>query len=321
MVDDRVRYFLESKRGQGYDELLLKRTEVPFRLPARLKFARPPSEPNARVLGTLKVEEGRLVFDVSAIEMLPADLDRLESEVGKLRPDDFQGRRAWALWAERRGKELNDPKLEARGVALEGEALWIEAEPARRRQPGPGRPVGRRGRSPRRRAMPWPIEGSATGSPEPTTPAELDALARQIEATLPASADPKAAGRRRLDLGSTPTPGTPPPPTATPPSRPGRARPPAPGRHHPAVAGEASRGQARRRGEPRRRRPRTRLPDRPELADRLRQRGLDEAEARVAVDAAIRGRGAGPDVPRAGAGRPGPSALPDLARPTAARTA
>ena len=75
----------------------------------------------------MKVEDGRLVFDVSAIELLPNDLDRLDKEVAKLRPDDFQGKRAWALWAERRGKELNDPKLEARGVVLEGEALWLEA--------------------------------------------------------------------------------------------------------------------------------------------------------------------------------------------------
>lgn len=96
VVDDRVRFFLESKRGQGYDELVLKRTEVPFRLPPRLKFARSPSEPNARVMGTLKLDEGRLVFEVLAIEMLPADLTRLDREIVRLRPDDFAAKRAWA---------------------------------------------------------------------------------------------------------------------------------------------------------------------------------------------------------------------------------
>ena len=51
VVDDRVKFFLETRRGQGYDHLVLKRTEVPFLLPARLRSARPPSEPTAVARG------------------------------------------------------------------------------------------------------------------------------------------------------------------------------------------------------------------------------------------------------------------------------
>ncbi len=192
VVDDRVRYFLESKRGQGYDELMLKRTDVPFKLPARLKFARSPSEPNARVQGTLKVVDGRLTCEVTAIEMLPGDLERLDRELKKLRPEDWQGQRTWALWAERRGKELNESKLEARGVVLEGEALWLEAARPDADNLGlaarsSGRPIPESVRN----ALAH--RGFRDRLAKASASDEYEALARQVEGMLPASADPKAA--------------------------------------------------------------------------------------------------------------------------------
>ena len=71
--------------------MLLKRTDVLFRLSPRLRFSRPPSEQNARVRGVLKVEEGRWTCDVTAIDLLPADLERVDGEVARLRADDFAG--------------------------------------------------------------------------------------------------------------------------------------------------------------------------------------------------------------------------------------
>ena len=280
VVDDRVRFFLESKRGQGYDELVLKRTEVPFRLPPRLKFARSPSEPNARVMGTLKLDEGRLVFEVLAIEMLPADLTRLDREIVRLRPDDFAAKRAWALWAERRGKELNDPKLEARGVELEGEALWTEAS----------RPeadnLGLAAKS-ARRPIPESLRnalahrGFLDRLAKATTPAELDALARQVESTLPASADPKAStGSDQATLDAYAKD-----PAATYRDASDAARAALDRR----LLAEILQRSLERQVEAR---PmdasklaevaRERLPDRPEFAERLRRQGLAEAESRVA---------------------------------------
>ena len=191
LVDDRIRYFLESRRGLGYDEFFLRRTEVPFRLPARLKFNRAPTEPNARVRGTLRTEEGRLFFDVSAIELLPPDIDRLEKEVARLKPEEFPKKRAWALWAERRGKELNDIKLEARGLALEIEAFWLEADRPNadalaireRNESRPIPPEMRNALAHRGLRSSFNIAASSD---------DLETLARQIETLLPRSSDFKA---------------------------------------------------------------------------------------------------------------------------------
>lgn len=280
VVDDRVRYFLESKRGQGYDELLLKRTEVPFRLPSRIRYARPPSEPNARVVGTLRADQGQLFVNVSAIEMQPNDLDRLEKEVGKLRPGDSEGKRTWALWAERRGKELNDAKLEARGVVLEGEALWSEAE----RPDADGLALATRSAS---RPIPEAVRnalahrGFRDRLARSKTPDELDALARQIEVTLPAAADPKAAAIADSTWADAYA------------KDPAAAYRDAPGPVRAALdrrlLADALQRSLEKRVEaapgesgPLADRARTMLPDRPEFAERLRQRGLGQAESKVA---------------------------------------
>jgi hypothetical protein len=280
VVDDRVRYFLESKRGQGYDELMLRRTDVLFKIPGRLKFSRSPSEPNVRVQGTLKVIEGRLTCEVSAIEMLPNDLTRLEGELRKLRPEDWQGQRTWALWAERRGKELNESKLQARGVALEGEALWLEAAQADADNLGlAARSSGRPIPDSLRNALAH--RGFRDRFSKATTPDEWEALARQVEAMLPASADPKAAVEVEPSLLDA------------------YAKDPA-SAYRDAPAGARASLDRRLLADAIQRslekqleaRPidaaklaevaRDRLPDRPALVDRLGRQGLVEAEARVA---------------------------------------
>jgi hypothetical protein len=279
VVDDRLRYFLESRRGQGFDQFLLKRTDVLFRLPPRLKFPRSPSEPNARVLGTLKSEDGRLVFDVSAIELLPTDSERLDRELAKIRPEDYQSRRNWALWAERRGKELNDSKLEARGVVLEGEALWLEASRPDADNLGlVARSVGRPIPESVRNALAH--RGFRDRFGKATTSAEFDALARQIEAALPASAGSKPSA----DIDSTWLKAY-----AKDPAEAYRDAPEAVQaafdrrlladtiqrsleRQLEASPTDAAR-LAEIAGE--------RLPERPELADRLRRQALVESEGRV----------------------------------------
>lgn len=281
VVDDRIRYFLESKRGQGYDELMLKRTDVPFLLPTRLKFGRSPSEPNARVQGTLKLVDGRLSVEVSAIELLSNDMDRLDRELKKLRPDDWKGQRGWALWAERRGKELNDAKLEARGVKLEGEALWLEASRPDADNLGlaarsSGRPIPEAVRN----ALAH--RGFRDRFAKATSVDDFEALARQVEAVLPKASDPK--------LGSV---------EVEPSVLDAYAKEPAEAyRDAPAEArasldrrllADAIQRSLEKQLEVRpidaarlAEAARERLPDRPALVDRLGRQGLAEAEARVA---------------------------------------
>ena len=191
IVDDRIRYFLESKRGQGYDELILKRTEIPCHLLAGSRFARPPSDPNAVVRGTLKAVDGRLIIEVFTLSLQPNDIDRLDHEIRRFRPDNFAELRKWAGWAERRGRELNDPKLEAKGVGLETDAFWIEAH-----RPG-GDPIAVADRAADRPIPPEIREavyhrGFRQAEAQATTPVALDDLARRFEKLFPRSIEPKS---------------------------------------------------------------------------------------------------------------------------------
>ena len=197
IVDDRIRYFLESKRGQGFDELILKRTDVPCRLGVGSRFLRTPSEPNAVVRGTLKQVDGRLLLDVLTLELQPNDIARLDHEISRLRPGDFADLRKWALWAERRGLELSDAKLEAKGIALETDALWMEAG-------RPGADVVALADQAENR--PVPVEtrealyhrGLRQAAERATTAPVLDSLARRAQTIFPRAIEPKAATAQTL---------------------------------------------------------------------------------------------------------------------------
>jgi tetratricopeptide (TPR) repeat protein len=132
VVDDRVRYFQPGPRGprgqSTLDELLLKRTDVIFKLPPGLRPEHPPREPAARVTGVMRSDPRGLYCDVTRLEMKPNDLDRLEFEVKRLDPGDSAARSNWATWAERRARDFGDDKLAARARAIETEALLIDVD-------------------------------------------------------------------------------------------------------------------------------------------------------------------------------------------------
>ena len=278
VVDDRIRFFLESRRGQGFDELVLKRTEVPFRLAAGSRLTRTPAEPNAVVRAVLKMVDGRLIGDVVTLELLPNDLDRLDREVARTRSDDFASKRTWALWAERRGRELNDPKLVTRGEVLEGEALWLEAN-----RPGADAVVLADGSL--NRPIPKVFRdalyqrGFRALEAQATNPDTLDDLAKRVQTAVPRATEPIAG------LGPRPLNADPDPATA----------------YRAAAADEQARMDrrlltdiiekslhARLAANPSRAtaladESARALPDRPAVAENLRQRGLAEAERGVAT--------------------------------------
>jgi hypothetical protein len=132
VVDDRVRYFQPGPKGpkgqSTLDELLLKRTDVLFKIPPGLRPEHPPREPAVRVTGVMRSDPRGLYCDVTKLEMKPNDLDRLDTEVKRLDPGDSSGRSTWASWAERRAKDFGDEKLAARARAIETEALLIDVD-------------------------------------------------------------------------------------------------------------------------------------------------------------------------------------------------
>jgi hypothetical protein len=128
VVDDRVSFFVQSRMGRYFDELYLKRSQVVFRLPPALRTEQNPRIAAVRVQGVLKKEGDLWVCDVVSLDPLPPDLDRVNRGVSALTPLDSEGRAAWARWAEHRGKAFDDPALRKRARELEGEAIRIEAE-------------------------------------------------------------------------------------------------------------------------------------------------------------------------------------------------
>ena len=154
--------------ARGYDELYLKRTNVVFRLPPRCgqRARRGPCRSSFRAVWAGK--PGQLVCDVITLKSLPNDLDRLDQAVSALAARDFENRKAWAAWAETRGKAFKDNALLQRARSLEAEALRVEAEQKRVTVDAPrnGWPWRRKhvvGTSPSPSPRPWPTRPSRPG--------------------------------------------------------------------------------------------------------------------------------------------------------------
>ena len=130
VIDDRVRFY-QYHAGRGYDELYLKRPNVVFRLPARLRPEGLPRPTPVVVQGRLARDQDQLVCDVVTLKSLPNDLDRLAQAIRALPARDFENRKAWAAWAETRGKAFKDNALIQRARSLEAEALQLEGEQKR----------------------------------------------------------------------------------------------------------------------------------------------------------------------------------------------
>lgn len=199
-VDDRVRLF-QFHPGEGYDELFLKRCpEITFSIPKNLREERPQA-PAVKVRGVLRREGDRLRVDVTGLELLTADLDRLNRAVATLPRSDYETRTGWATWAETRARAFQDEALQKRAREVMGDAIRAEAE----RPPRDGDPaayyLGLAERA-RQRQVPEPEPSAlahrgfrAALSAAKSAP-ELTALAGKVGAFFPRSsrpADPESA--------------------------------------------------------------------------------------------------------------------------------
>jgi tetratricopeptide (TPR) repeat protein len=127
VIDDHVEYYV-TRSGSDPDELQLKRTRITFLVPRRLRPSPSIRMTSAIVRGALRQAGGRLVCDVTDLRAVPKDLERLERGLAGLPAKDFETRKAWARWAQRRAAAFGDKALRDRALALEGDALRIESE-------------------------------------------------------------------------------------------------------------------------------------------------------------------------------------------------
>jgi len=146
IVDDRggFQYHNETR---SFDEINLRRApDVTFRLPKRLWVRQSPQGATVKVQGVLRRDGGGWWVDVTAYEALPSDLERLNRAVALLDKSDVEARSAWARWAVHRAEEFarlarrHDPAradkedaLLARAREVVGEVIRYQSEhpPAR----------------------------------------------------------------------------------------------------------------------------------------------------------------------------------------------
>ena len=107
-VEDRVGRFQYHGDGKGNDEVYLRRCpDVTFALPPKLRDPHPTAV-SVRMEGVLRHTGEQYTVEVSAIDMLPADVDRLNRAVATVPRSDIEGRTAWVRWAEARAKAFQD---------------------------------------------------------------------------------------------------------------------------------------------------------------------------------------------------------------------
>jgi hypothetical protein len=202
IVDDRVAYYV-TRNGSDDDELQLKRTPITFLVPRRL---RPPVHARAvaaLVRGTLEREGNRLSCRVTGLEIKPGDLERLDAAVAQLGARDYETRRAWARWAERRAADFRDEALMRRARAIDAEVLRLEGEFKRVAVDAPEEWLAM-ARDARKRKVPEPEPSalahralrarlaSAGGL------AAVKSVAAEIESFFPGAAKDRAAGKAEL---------------------------------------------------------------------------------------------------------------------------
>lgn len=204
-VDDRVRFY-QYHPGQGYDELMLKRTDVVFRLPPPLRPEASPRPMPVIVQGKLIREGGQIVCEVTSLKVLPNDVDRLDQAITALPATDFESRKAWADWAERRARAFKpeDRALLQRARSLQADALRIESEQKRTGVDAPGEWL-RLAEDARRKRIEEPYPSALAHRAfqarlaAAATSDDLKAILSAIERFFPKAAGDKAAGR--IDLG------------------------------------------------------------------------------------------------------------------------
>ena len=126
LVDGRVIYY-HVHPSRGYDEIELDLTTVPLVLPPNLAFKEAPKQKSVRAQGTLKRQGNKLVVEVRSLQVQAPDLERFEAALRPLPAGELPRRQGWARWALRRAAMYKDEPLLKRAKEVEAECVRIEA--------------------------------------------------------------------------------------------------------------------------------------------------------------------------------------------------
>ena len=122
-IEDRISEFL--KHGTKYGEVRLKSTPVPILLPPQLRLDRPSPMPRGRFTGRV-IKIGNLFqFMATTMEFVPSEAEELAQKVAALSPTNAQKRLELAAWAESLAGQYKDPKLKESVGKLRSEAYRI----------------------------------------------------------------------------------------------------------------------------------------------------------------------------------------------------
>lgn len=204
IVDDRVTYYVFHS-GRGYDEVKLKKADAVFRLPPGLRPAGSPGTKPVVIQGRLRREGSELVVDVTSLRVMPDDPLRLDQAIATLGPRDVEGRKAWAAWAEKRSKDYGDKDgvLAQRAETLRTEALRLEADQTRGAVDAPAEWLALAEKA-RRQGIPEPEPGALVHRAlrarlkAAANPGELEQIQTIVEQYFPNAAKDYASGRANV---------------------------------------------------------------------------------------------------------------------------
>ena len=122
-IEDRISEFL--KHGTKYSEIRLKGTPVPVTLPPQLRLDRPSPLPRGRFTGRVIKIGNFYQFMVTTMELLPSEREELAQKVAELSPTNAQKRLELASWAESLATRYKDASLKQIVSQLRSEAYRI----------------------------------------------------------------------------------------------------------------------------------------------------------------------------------------------------
>lgn len=122
-VEDRISDF--RRHGGKIDEIAIKGTPIPLKLAGPMRLDRPSPMPRGRFQGRVLKVGNLYQFMVTNMELLPSEREELAAKVKGLAAGDAQKRLELASWADSIGNRYQDVGLRDSALKLRSEAFKI----------------------------------------------------------------------------------------------------------------------------------------------------------------------------------------------------